>query len=243
MRKYKLFLLFFTFLLFVNVNVKAKVYIPNETANFIVSLTDVYGNPIANATCYGYIFDPNMSLIKTLSLNYNSVAKVYSAKFTVPDTYGTYYQLAKCQFYQFGKYKTVYARSSFFVSRAFDVIEQRLRDIAENVSINVTTEITGNITEAVLNATEDIIGLLLALHSTPITTQYCVNDTLVIVKTASWTINNKVYNITKNETIKCEWGCDPKTNTCKPHIIVQYAWLIGFVVIMIILGFFGLYLR
>ncbi|MEM4818919.1 MAG: hypothetical protein QXQ91_01215, partial [Nanopusillaceae archaeon] len=50
---------------------------------------------------------------------------------------------------------------------------------------------------------EELIGLLLALHSTPESYKYCKdNKTLVVVKNAFWEINNKTYNITKSEEIQ-----------------------------------------
>jgi len=230
---------------FIIPSIEGKVYIPNETANFIVSVSDWKGNPIENATCVGYVFDPDMNIVYTLNLTYDPTAKVYYKNFTVPNKYGTYYQLAKCEFNLYGMIPmVVYKRSSFYVSSAFDVIEQRLREISENVSIQVTANITGNISQAIEQSTDDLMNLLIALHSTPVTQQYCLdNHTLIQIKTATWQINKKIYNITKNETINCMWGCDPKTNECRPNIVLQYAWAIGVVVVLIFIGFFALYLK
>ncbi len=60
------------------------------------------------------------------------------------------------------------------------------------------------------------IALLILLFLIPlsyaleITEKYCQNNTLVIVRHGYWTVNKKVYNITKTETILCEYGCEEK---------------------------------
>jgi len=216
------------FLLFFIGFSNAQIYIPNETASFIVSVTDTWGNSL-DANCSGYIFK-NGSLIWQDQLQ--KVDNFYISSFTVPDEYGTYLQVAECNVSLYGIRKTIRASKTFFVSSAFDVIKHQLETVVNQTAVNVTLNITGNISEAVANATEDIIGLMLALHSTPETRTYCQdNQTLVHEKVANWTIRGKVYPIVKREVEICPYGCDPERNACNHPPYLYFSILLAAVVI------------
>jgi hypothetical protein len=209
-------------------------YIPNETANIIAQVSDVWGNPIDDANCSAYIFDPDFNLVFSSSLEYKN--GFYVSNFTVPEKYGTYLEYVECNVTLYGKPKTIKSAKTFYVSSAFDVIERQLKEYVSNVSINVTLNITGNLTEAVSQAQEDIIGLLLALHSTPETSSYCYNSThRMVIKTAIWHINNKDYNITKNELEYCERGCNNQTGECVMPTYTAFGWAVGIIIVGIIL--------
>jgi len=209
-------------------------YIPNETANIVVQVSDVWGNSIDNANCSAYIFDPDFNLVFSSLLEYKN--GFYVSNFTVPEKYGTYLEYVECNVTLYGKPKTIKSAKTFYVSSAFDVIERQLREYVSNVSINVTLNITGNLTEALSKAQEDIIGLLLALHSTPETSSYCYNSThRMVIKTATWQINNKDYNITKHELEYCEHGCNNQTGECIMPTYTAFVWAIGIIIIGIIL--------
>jgi hypothetical protein len=83
---------------------------------------------------------------------------------------------------------------------------------------NISTKLD-NISE-ILSASyltlDDIIGVLLATHSTPVSRAYCSGNFLIEEKNATWTVKNKVYPITKNETTLCAFGCDAVSNSCRP---------------------------
>ena len=60
----------------------------------------------------------------------------------------------------------------------------------------------------------DTIGLFLDSSIKP-TSVYCINDTTrVVIKTATWQINNNTYDITKREIEYCEFGCNNVTGEC-----------------------------
>jgi len=203
-------------------------YIPGENVTLIVSVSDAFGNPIENASCIIYIFDPNFNLIFSDNLVYRN--GFYVSNFTVPSRYGTYLEYAVCNVTINNKLKTIRASKTFFVSSAFDVIERQLSQYISNVTVNVSLNITGNITQAVAQAQEDIIGLLLALHSTPETSYYCYNEThRAVLKTATWTINDKTYNITKYELMYCERGCNNATGECIMPTYTAFAWAVGII--------------
>jgi hypothetical protein len=209
-------------------------YIPNETANIIAQVSDVWGNPIDNANCSAYIFDPDFNLVFSSSLQYKN--GFYVSNFTVPEKYGTYLEYVECNITLYGKPMTIKSAKTFYVSSAFDVIERQLKEYVSNVSINVTLNITGNLTEAVSQAQEDIIGLLLALHSTPETSSYCFNSThRMVIKTATWEINKKTYNITKQELEYCERGCNNQTGECIMPTYTAFTWAVGIIIFGIIL--------
>jgi hypothetical protein len=209
-------------------------YIPNETANIIAQVSDVWGNSIDNANCSAYIFDPDFNLVFSSLLEYKN--GFYVSNFTVPEKYGTYLEYVECNVTLYGKPKTIKSAKTFYVSSAFDVIERQLKEYVSNVSINVTLNITGNLTEAVSQAQEDIIGLILALHSTPETSSYCYNSThRMVIKTATWHINNKDYNITKNELEYCERGCNNQTGECVMPTYTAFGWAVGIIIVGIIL--------
>jgi hypothetical protein len=214
--------------------VSSAQYIPNETANIIAQVSDVWGNPIGDASCSAYIFDPDFNLVFSSLLEYKN--GFYVSNFTVPEKYGTYLEYVECNVTLYGKPKTIKSAKTFYVSSAFDVIERQLKEYVSNVSINVTLNITGNLTEAVSQAQEDIIGLLLALHSTPETSSYCYNSThRMVIKTATWQINNKDYNITKNELEYCERGCNNQTGECVMPTYTAFGWAVGIIIVGIIL--------
>ena len=209
-------------------------YIPNETANIIAQVSDIWGNSIDNANCSAYIFDPDFNLVFSSSLQYKN--GFYVSNFTVPEKYGTYLEYVECNVTLYGKPMTIKSAKTFYVSSAFDVIERQLKEYVSNVSINVTLNITGNLTEAVSQAQEDIIGLLLALHSTPETSSYCFNSThRMVIKTATWHINNKDYNITKQELEYCEHGCNNQTGECIMPTYTAFTWAVGIIIVGIIL--------
>jgi hypothetical protein len=57
--------------------------------------------------------------------------------------------------------------------------------------------------------------MLASREDDTITNKYCLdNSTLVIEKTSLWNFNNMTYSITKNETVKCDFGCDPERKEC-----------------------------
>jgi hypothetical protein len=209
-------------------------YIPNETVNIIVQVSDVLGNPIDNANCSAYIFDPDFNLIFSTPLQFRN--EFYVSNFTVPNKYGTYLEYVECNVSLFGKQKTIKSAKTFFVSSAFDVIERQLQQFVSNVSVDVTLNITGNLTEAISIAHEDIVGLILALHSTPESSSFCYNEThRLVTKTSAWAINDKTYNITKREFEFCSFGCDFETDSCKspPYLIISIIIVIVIVVFVI----------
>jgi hypothetical protein len=225
MRKFIPIIIFFLFL-----GIAKAQYIPGENASFIVQVSDIFGNPIDNAECYGYIFNPDFQLIFYNKLEYKN--GFYTSNFTIPNKYGTYLEVAECKVNLYGSNKTIRSAKTFYVSSAFDVIERQLSEYISNVTINVTLNITGNLTEAVSQAQEDIIGLLLALHSTPETSATCYNSThRLVTKTATWEINKKTYNITKQELEYCSWGCNNETGNC--YASPQQSFYIGGIIILI----------
>jgi len=225
-------LTFLSFILISNIG-NAQIYIPNENASFIVVVTDVWGNPL-NANCSAYIFK-NGNLIWQSQLQ--RINNFYIANFTIPNQYGTYLQVAECNVTLYGKQRTIRASKTFFVSSAFDVIKQQLEDVINQTAVNVTLDITGNITQAVFNASEDILNLMLALHSTPETRSYCIdNQTLVHEKEANWTIRGKLYPIVKREIEICQYGCDIERNQCNPAPYMKNLLaIVGIVAVSIIL--------
>jgi len=209
-------------------------FIPNETANVVVQVSDVWGNSINDANCSAYIFDPDFNLVFSLPLQYKN--GFYVSNFTVPGKYGTYLEYVECNITLYGKPKIIKSAKTFYVSSAFDVIERQLKEFVSNVSINVTLNITGNVTEAVSKAQEDIIGLILALHSTPETSSYCYNSThRIVTKIATWHINDKDFNITKQELEFCERGCNNQTGECIMPTSTAFAWAVGIIIVGIIL--------
>jgi len=209
-------------------------YIPNETANIIAQVSDVWGNTIDNANCSAYIFDPDFNLVFSSPLQYKN--GFYVSNFTIPEKYGTYLEYVECNVTLYGKPMTIKSAKTFYVSSAFDVIERQLKEYVSNVTLNVSLNITGNLTEAVSQAQEDIIGLLLALHSTPETSSYCYNSThRMVIKTATWEINKKTYNITKNELEYCEHGCNNQTGECVMPTYTAFTWAVGIIIAGIIM--------
>jgi hypothetical protein len=70
-----------------------------------------------------------------------------------------------------------------------------------------------NQTEAMMNDLK--LFMLASREDDTITSKYCLdNSTLVIEKTSLWHFNNLTYSITKNETVKCDFGCDPERKEC-----------------------------
>jgi hypothetical protein len=70
-----------------------------------------------------------------------------------------------------------------------------------------------NQTEAMMNDLK--LFILASGEDDTITSKYCLdNSTLVIEKTSLWNFNNVTYSITKNETVKCDFGCDPERKEC-----------------------------
>ena len=146
-----------------------RVYSPNENATFIVELTDYKGNPIV-ANCSGAIYYPDFSVYKQFNMSFNPALGIYYYRFTVPDVYGTYVEIANCTFGN--KYRVT--RDTFYVSGRYDQINQLLQNVT-NITLDVSLNITGNITEALnqnfeqLNNTinyqfDDLRGFLIALH-------------------------------------------------------------------------------
>ena len=218
--------------------VKAQVYFKNETANFILTLSDAFGKPISNANCSGYIFDSGFNLYDSFNLSYNPNAGVYYHQFNVPSTSGTYLEVGKCEINLFGSHKILYDWKTFFVSSSLKEFQNEIHSLVSNATLNITLDITGNITQSMQkfygNMTmDDLVSLLFALHSTPITKQYCEDEnTLVQIRTANWTIGHKVYPIEKIERINCPYGCDTKLNECRPDPRIRLLYAIGIIVFL-----------
>jgi len=211
-------------------------YAPNETVNFILTLTDAYGSPIPDANCTGYVYYPNMTLYAVLSLQYSN--GVYYAQYTTPSVYGTYLETAVCNYTLYGKQRTAFAYSYAYVSQSIDILEERLRQIAENATMNVSVNITGqieNVTNQTLDTLDEIISLMIALHSTPVTEQYCVDENhSMSVKTAQWQVGNRIIPVVKNETEYCEYGCNNQTGACNPAPYIRLSMVT--LVILFIIG-------
>jgi len=160
---------FFIALLFIAGIGYGRVYSPNESATFIVELTDYKGNPII-ANCSGAIYYPDFSVYKQFNMSFDPTLGIYYYRFIVPSVYGTYVEIANCTFGN--KYRVT--RDTFYVSGRYDQINQLLQN-ATNITMDVSLDITGNITEALnqnfeqLNNTinyqfDDLRGFLIALH-------------------------------------------------------------------------------
>lgn len=183
-------------------------YVPNETITISSVVVDTFGNLI-DTNCSISVLDKNLNLVLQDSMNKKNLMHYYS--FTLSE-YGDYIVIVKCK-NQFGK--DIFSYKKIRIVDYFSVLEEKIGELVHNASLNITLNITGNITEAVSQAQEDIIGLLLALHSTPETSFSCYNEThRIVYKTANWNINDKVYNITKTELEYCQYGCNNNTGEC-----------------------------
>jgi len=217
------------------------LYSPNESVSFILTLTDYYGNPITDASCNGYIYYPNLTLYTSFPLTYDNSTGVYHHQFVTPADYGTYLEIAKCNFTLFSIPKKISAYKTMYVSKSLDTLEEQIRNISKNISLQVVLNITGNITQAInqsMNFTQEKIDfltdLMLALHSTPVTKQYCAdNKTLIIEKTATWVVGGRTIPIIKNETVMCPYGCDLVRNECISPPYQRYLIVLGIVIFTI----------
>ena len=85
-----------------------------------------------------------------------------------------------------------------------------------------------NQTNAMMNDLK--LFILASREDDTITNKYCLdNSTLVIEKTSLWNFNNMTYSITKNETVKCDFGCDPERKEC------NWATWIYLLIIMVVI--------
>lgn len=206
MRRYCFAVLAFLFLFF-NI-VQAEFYTPNENITISAIVRDAFGNLI-DTNCSIYVLDSKFNLVHSSDMNKNNIIFYYT--FQVSE-YGNYYVIVKCK-NQFGR--DIYGYKSIRVVDYFSMLEEKINELVQNASVNITVNITGNLTQAIKESQEDIIGLLLALHSTPETSSECLNSShRVVYKTASWNINDRVYNITKREVELCQYGCNNATGEC-----------------------------
>jgi hypothetical protein len=215
------------------VSVKADTYFKSENINFIVILTDVFGNSIEGANCTGYIYDKSFNVVEVLPLLYSQ--GIYYANFTTPNKTGTYLEKAVCNFKLFGREKTLTSYSYFYVTDVLNEFQKKIDELVSNATLNITLNITGNVSQAIGNMSagiyedlEDLTNLMIALHSTPETSSVCMNESYrQIYKTATWEINNKTYNITKTELEYCPYGCVEDTGQCRAPSYMQIAIVIA----------------
>jgi len=202
--------MFLIFLVLIPI-VFSKIYMPNENITIYVELSDYRGNPIENANCTAKIYSPNLDLVYNLSLEYNDEIGCYYSSFLAPSDYGTYLEVVNCSFEIFGRTQSLVSRNTFVVTSGFDFVNK----LVQNASLNISLNITGNITQALeegfsnINSSmyaqyEDLIGLLLALHSTPNTSKKCISKNLLeIEKIAYWNVNGRIIPIRKYEYVVC----------------------------------------
>jgi hypothetical protein len=120
--------------------------------------------------------------------------------------------------------------------------------ISHAQTYNVTTYATGDMTNVHFRAWITYVNnpenqtnammndlklfMLASREDDPITGKYCLdNNTLVIEKTSEWHFNNVTYSITKNETVKCDFGCDPERNRCNDAPYIHILIIMGVIVI------------
>jgi len=185
---------------------------PSENITLYVELSDYRGAPIKDANCTAKIYSPNLDLVYNLDLKYSNEIGCYYSSFLAPNNYGTYLEVVNCTFKMFNRTQSLVSRNTFVVTSGFDFVNQ----LVQNASINISLNITGNITQALeegfnyINSSmsaqhEDLIGLLLALHSTPNTSKRCISKNLLeIEKIAYWNINGKIIPIKKYEYVVCK---------------------------------------
>jgi hypothetical protein len=90
-----------------------------------------------------------------------------------------------------------------------------------------------NQTNAMIN---DLKLFMLASGEDPITRKICLdNNTLLIEKVSEWNFQNTTYQITKNETIYCDYGCNEKLLQCNfnPSIILIFVIMVVFIIIYV----------
>jgi len=87
-----------------------------------------------------------------------------------------------------------------------------------------------NQTNAMMNDLK--LFMLASREDDTITNKYCSdNSTLVIEKTSLWNFNNVTYSITKNETVKCDFGCDPERKECNWATWIYLLIIMGVIVV------------
>jgi len=230
----KILLIFAFIAAIISMNKVSYAYVPNETLTIRAIIYDYKGTPITNANCSAYVYKPDGSLAYVLNMSYEPVSKSYYSTFKVDDC-GIWFEYVRCNFTMFGINTYRESRKTFYVTCAFNDLNRQIEELVNNATLNVTVSITGNITQAIENTTEDLIGLLFALHSTPITNSTCLdNSTLLVQKVATWKVNNKVYHITKNETMFCEYGC--YNGECLPPPTNRYIMYGGVALIIIVVS-------
>jgi len=226
------------FLLFFIISVNAQYY-GGETANFIVDFSDYTGNPV-NGICSGYIFYPNLTLYTFFPLQFDSNSGVYYHSFTVPDEEGTYLEVAKCIAFFGYKNKTLYARKTFFVSKSLEQYTEDIHNLVQNASLNITLDITGNITEGIQNASaelpKEVWKFFKTMELSGITLddpQECINSThLKIWTTRNVCIGTDCFIINSTEIRECPYGCNMNTNACNWDPIGSYFIVIGVIFII-----------
>lgn len=222
----------------------SSTYFPLEDAKFIVRLEDAFGNPITNASCYAKIYFPNNSIFIEGYMTLNEETNNFELYYTIPEVYGTYTRIAYCEANINGRIFKRTASDTFFVSNLREKLDEYIENITKNATLEIVLNITGNISQSLegiaqefRQGIEDLLYLVIALHSTPETYKYCKdNETLIIVKQAEWNVNNRTFNITKTEQVKCEYGCNPERNECNPSPWNKY-FMIGAILFVILILF------
>lgn len=222
-------------------------YYPGETAKFVVRLEDAFGNPITNANCYAKILFPNNTVYIENYMNFNLKTKNFEIEYIIPEVFGTYTRLVNCTAYVNGREYKRSASDTFFVSNLRQKIDEYIGNLTENATIEIVLNITGNVSQSLENVANifreginDLTYLIIALHSTPETYRYCVdNQTLIIVKHAEWNVNDRTFNVTKTEKIVCEHGCNFERNECnepnwKKFLIIGAALFVILILFLIL---------
>jgi len=222
-------------------------YIPNEEGQFVITVTDIFGNPVPVSTCYATIFYPN----KTVFLNQTMTPTGYGTfyvNFTVPRVYGIYEERAVCYVTTNLGVRRLSRYSAFKVSTIDSVLHDfetrlnqtlsNLQDYLGNISINATVNATVNLTSQLTEVPDDVweryVQLLPYLNKIEKLSNhnYC-KDNITLVHNITYYYelpDGRNGTVSYLQEEKCEWGCNPELAKCNPNPLIRYGIGIGLIV-------------
>jgi len=217
-------------------------YYPGDYGYFIISLTDVWGNPVSG-NCTAYIYFPNGTLYVSGSMS-SVVAGTYRIGFDVPNVTGVYQEVAVCDIgvrniSEYGAFKV-----SDISPRLQELIDelnqsvQYLYDAINNMSSEVIVNVTGNISSTIpYDVWEKYVQLYPYLKDVEKVSNhnFCKdNETLVHNITYRYCMPSGCGEVWYLQEEPCEYGCNPELNSCNPPPYKRY--MFGSAILLALLG-------
>jgi len=220
-----------------------------EEAKLLITVTDVFGNPVGNYNCSAVCYYPNNTLFFNVTMN--KTGAIYWVEFTAPSRTGVYpcmfsclnavslgsKRLAKYSYFRVINYTANLQALEQRLNQTINQLQEKINNISLQIIANVTANVTGNLSTIPDDVWERYVQYYPYLKDVKKLSNhnFCSPDNTTLIHNITYSYclpNGRCGNVSYLQYEPCEYGCNPELKECNPAPVSLN--LLGFGVIILL---------